>query len=253
MKTTKERKVFTMCEEPKKELSLPRRYRRMMFSIILIVVALLSVAFITFFISYTSTSKKYDAIIKELEEKNKKLSDPIVKHEIASKEVSIDLINSDIQTIGELATIEYLYTDAAKFEDPKQLFGVDVPFTTKSFIVKWDGSIKAGVNISKVTAEIDKIKKVITVYIPNAEILSHEIHSDSIETLDEKNGLFNKITIDDVREFDKISKEAMEQRAIENGILDKSFENAKTIIYKLVNTDVVKELEYTISFETINK
>lgn len=88
-------------------------------------------------------------------------------------------------------------------------------------------------------------------HIPKAQILSHEINDESIETLDEKNGLFNKIKVEDVREFDAISKEAMEQRAIENGILDKAFENAKEIIEKLINTDVVREQEYTITFQEI--
>jgi len=57
--------------------------------------------------------------------------------------------------------------------------------------------------------------------------------------------------VDDVREFDAVSKEAMEQRAIENGILDKAYENAKEIIEKLVNNDVVQEQGYTIIFEVI--
>ena len=74
---------------------------------------------------------------------------------------------------------------------------------------------------------------------------------DNIETLDEKDGLFNPIKVDDVREFDAVSKEAMEQRAIENGILDKAYENAKEIIEKLVNNDVVQEQGYTIIFEVI--
>lgn len=45
----------------------------------------------------------------------------------------------------------------------------------------------------------------------------------------------------------------MEKRAIENGILDKAFENAKSIIYKLVNTDVVAEREYKIVFQVIEE
>jgi len=44
---------------------------------------------------------------------------------------------------------------------------------------------------------------------------------------------------------------SMEQRAIENGILDKAYENAKEIIEKLVNNDVVQEQGYTIIFEVI--
>ena len=43
----------------------------------------------------------------------------------------------------------------------------------------------------------------------------------------------------------------MEKRAIENGLLDKAFENAKAIIYKLIDTDLVQELGYDITFEVI--
>lgn len=87
--------------------------------------------------------------------------------------------------------------------------------------------------------------------MPNATILSHEIDNNSIETLDEKDGLFNPVKVEDVREFDAISKDAMEQRAIENGILDKAFDSAKEIIRTLVNNDVVQEQGYTIKFEAI--
>lgn len=43
----------------------------------------------------------------------------------------------------------------------------------------------------------------------------------------------------------------MEQRAIENGILDKAYNNAEEIIYKIINAGVVDELGYTITFEKI--
>ena len=161
------------------------------------------------------------------------------------------MIKSEIKDIGELATIEYLYTNAAKFEDPKQIFGVNIPFTTKSFIAKWDGIIKAGVKIDKIIVEINDRKKEIIVHMPKAEILSHEIDNNSIETLDEEDGLFNKIKIEDVRSFDAISKDEMEQRAKDNGILDKAFENAKEIIERLVNNDIVQEQGYVIKFEVI--
>jgi hypothetical protein len=87
--------------------------------------------------------------------------------------------------------------------------------------------------------------------MPNAEILSHEIDNNSIETLDEKDGLFNPVKVEDVRQFDTVSKDAMEDRAIENGILDKALKNAEDIIEKLVNSDVVQEQGYTIKFEVM--
>lgn len=215
--------------------------------IVMIVVVLLIIILAIFFINYTNAKKR----IKALEEENARLSDPIVQYEVASKEVDVSLIKSEIQDIGELATVEYLYTDAGKFEDPAKLFGKEVPFsfTTKSFIAKWDGTIKAGVKVDEIIVEVNDANKEILVSIPKAEILSHEIEDDSIETLDEKDGLFNPVKVEDVREFDVISKDAMEQRAIENGLLEKAQENAKNIIEKLINTDVVKELKYTITFK----
>ena len=220
---------------------------------VIIVVALFVIVLTIFFKGYTNAKEKSENEIKELKAEIERLSDPTATYEEASKEINISVISTKIQEIGELATLEYLYTDAGKFSDPKQLFGHDIPFTTKSFIAKWDGSIKAGVDISKVTAEINDSTKEIIVHIPKAKILSHEIDDESIETLDEKDGLFNELKVEDVREFDAISKEAMEQRAIENGILDKSYENAKDIIYKLINTDVVEELGYSITFEVIEE
>ena len=196
-------------------------------------------------------TEKYENKIKELEAEVDRLSKPVAVYEEASKEVTISLIESEIKDIGELTTIEYLYTNAGKFEDPKELFGVNIPFTTKSFIAKWDGIIKAGVTIDQIIVKINDANKEIIIYMPKAKILSHEIDNDSIETLDEKDGLFNPVKVEDVREFDAVSKDAMDERAIENGILDKAFENAKEIIEKLVNNDAVQEQGYTITFEVI--
>jgi hypothetical protein len=213
----------------------------------LLLIAVLTVVAIT----HSNTTKKYEAVIAELESEVDRLSDPVAVHEVATKTVSLDLIQSSIKDIGELATVEYLYTDAGKYENPKQLFGKDIPFTTKSFIAKWDGTIKAGVDIEQVVVEINDEKKLITIHLPKAEILSHEIDENSIETLDEQDGLFNPVNVDDVRAFDKASKLAMEERAIGLGLLDNATENAKDIIEKLVKNDVVMELGYTVKFKEI--
>ena len=225
------------------------------FVVLIVVAAIVVIALGIFYKGYSSAKEKYEATIKQLEEEVDRLSEPVAVYEEAAQEIDIAVINAEIRDIGELATIEYLYTDAGKFEDPAELFGKEIPFsfTTKSFIAKWDGSIKAGVDISKVTAEVNESEKEIVVHIPKAEILSHEVDDESIETLDEKDGLFNKLKIDDIRAFDANSKDAMEKRAIENGLLDKALENAKAIIRKLIDNDIVKELEYDITFEVIEE
>lgn len=228
-----------------------KKYKYALIRLTVIVLVIMGVVGGLFFKGYTSAKEKYEEYIKELEEKVEELSDPVAVYTNASTEVDIQLISSKIQSIGELATIEYLYTDAGKFEDPKQLFGKNIPFTTKSFIAKWDGIIKAGVDIGKVTVDVNNLEKEIMIHIPKAQIISHEIDSNSIETLDQKNGLFNPLKVEDVREFDKVSKDAMEKRAVENGILDKAVENAKEIIESFVNNDVVKEQQYEIIFNVI--
>lgn len=240
-----------MEKEQKNEIIVLNRYKRKLIKLAIIAVMIIVVLLTIFFKGYSNVTEKYEIIVKELQDKIDNLSDPTVKYTLATKEVTIDLIKSEIQDIGEIATIEYLYTDAGKFENPKQLFGINVPFTTKSFIAKWDGIIKAGVQVDKIIVEINDANKEIIVHMPKSVILSHEIKKESIETLDEKDGLFNPVKVDDVREFDKVSKKAMEERAIENGILDRASENAKEIIEKLVNNDVVQEQGYIIKFKNI--
>ena len=240
-----------MMNEQKNELGVLIKYKSKMIKWGILAVLLIVALVIVFLKGYSNATEKYENVVKEMQSQIDELSDQTAVYTVATKEVTIDLINSEIKDIGELATVEYLYTDAGKFEDPKQFFGKDVPFTTKSFIAKWDGNIKAGVKVDKIITEVNDANKEIIIHMPKAEILSHEIIDDSIETLDEKDGLFNSVTVEDVRNFDAISKEAMEVRAIENGLLDKAFNNAKAIIEQLVNNDVVQEQGYKIRFEVI--
>ena len=50
------------------------------------------------------------------------MSNQAVALEKISREVDIDVINYKIQEIGELATYEYMYTDAGKFENPQKIY-----------------------------------------------------------------------------------------------------------------------------------
>ncbi len=235
------------------ESLLPVDIKRKLVITIMIPVLIMVSVLLIFLRGYANAAKKYEDRIGELEQEVDRLSEPVAVYEEAVKEVNIRTINAEIQNIGELATVEYLYTDAGKFEDQGELFGRELPFsfTTKSFIVKWDGSIKAGVDISRVRAEVNEAEKEIIVYIPKAEILSHEIKTGSVETLDEKNGLFNKISVEDIREFGTAGREAMEQRAVENGLLDQAFENAEGIILGLMEVATAEEAGYRIRFDMI--
>ena len=185
---------------------------------------------------------------------NKKIKDlkdtPMVVNPITT-EISLDTIKSKMGNIGELTSQEFFYTNAGKFSDPKEIGNITLPFafTTKSFVAKWDGSIKAGVNLEDVTITTNETSKQIIVKMPKAKILSHEVDSESFEALDEKNGLFNSIKIDDYKKFETTCKTEMEERAIGNGLLEKATTNAQDIIRNIINTDVVAQQNYEIVFE----
>jgi len=193
-----------------------------------------------------SAEEKYQAEIARLEEELARKSDPVSVAAEVSTEVVLSQIDAEMKTIGRLITMEYIYTDVGKFSDPRQLFGHNIPFTTKSIISKWDGNIQAGVDLSAVSLALDEKAKTIRISLPAAEIFAHEIDDTSFETLDEKDGLFNPIKVDDIRTLDSVSKDAMEQRAIENGLLDKANENAKEILSELIGAAVGKD--YSIVF-----
>lgn len=162
--------------------------------------------------------------------------------------LELDTLYSEIRDIGELATVEYLFTDAAKFSDSKQFNNWDIPFTEKSFILKWDGVIKAGILVEDVQIEVSESEKKLLVTLPQAQILSYSVDSDSVEVLDEKNNILNEITVSDKVKFDADTEAAMRQRAIDNGILEKARENAESIIEKILTANPAVRGSYEITF-----
>lgn len=145
-----------------------------------------------------------------------------------------DLLGEHLRSAQELVTVAYYYTSMGRFENQVDFYGWKVPFTAKSFIVSYDGVIKAGVDLSQVQVEVDEIRQAVTVRLPASRILSHEIPEDSIEVFDESDNLFNRITIEDYTGFTLDQKKAMEQRAEDNGLLTSADEKARAAVESLL-------------------
>lgn len=165
---------------------------------------------------------KPDGIIKE--------ADPVI---------TSDTVNEQLNSLGELVTVEYLYTNADKYENQNQVsvhkWNINLPFTTKSFLLAYDGRIKAGVDLKDVQIDVDENSHKITVILPKSEITSHEIFEDNIRVFDEKDSVFNKITIENYNDFVASQKDSMEQRAIDMGLLTSADENAKTVVHSFLS------------------
>ncbi|MCI9587098.1 MAG: DUF4230 domain-containing protein [Oscillospiraceae bacterium] len=151
-----------------------------------------------------------------------------------------DTIREQFSDLGELVAIEYIYTNADQYENQNQVtvfkWEVDVPFTAKSFLLSYDGRIKAGVALSNVQVNINDNAHTITVTLPPAEITSHEIFEDNIRVFNEKDGIFNRITVENYADFISGQKTVMEQRAIDLGLLTSADKNAQTVLRSLLSS-----------------
>lgn len=141
--------------------------------------------------------------------------------------VTNTLLEEKLQSIQELGTVAYHYTNIGQFENHVDFYGWKVPFTSKSFIVSYNGTIKAGVDLSQARIRVEEETKTVTATLPAGKILSHEIPEDSIQVYDESRSLFNPITIEDYTGFTAGQKSLLEQRAIDEGLLEEAEEKAR--------------------------
>ena len=156
----------------------------------------------------------------------------VLSHRESVPQITADLIGQQLSDVQDLATVEYRYTNMGRFENQVDFYGWKVPLTRKSFIVSYDGVIKAGVDLSKLTVRIDG--DTITVKLPQAAILSHEIPEDSIEIFDETHNIFNPIEISDYTGFTRAQKAEVEARAVESGLLTQAAEKARSAVEHLL-------------------
>ena len=163
-------------------------------------------------------------------------------------EITADQLRQQIQDVRSLITEEYHYTNMGKFENSATYNGWTIPLTQKSFILAYDGTIHAGVDLDKMDIQVNAGS--ILIRLPKAEILSHEILEESIVIYDESNNLFNPIKISDYTAFSRSQKEVMEQKAINNGLLESAQLRARDVLYDLfiLNKDIQKmELKFELA------
>lgn len=159
-------------------------------------------------------------------------------------QVNAVVLENKLTEISELASITYSYTNMAEFENSKDFYGIKLPFTTKGFIITYDGEIKAGIDLSK--AEVSVSGQKVSITLPDAEILSHQIDEDSLEIFDETTSIFNPLKVTDYNSFNRDQKAEMEKKATEKGLLTeakkKAADTVKGFILQLVPEDWTVEI-----------
>ena len=141
-------------------------------------------------------------------------------------------VEQQLQQISQLATTRYAYTNMGQFERGSDFYGIRIPFTTSRFIVSYSGVITTGVDLSQ--ARVEVTGEQVTVTLPAAQILSHEIDPDSLEVFEETRSIFNPITIQDYNGFQADQQGVMEEKALQSGLLTQAQDQAEAAVTGLL-------------------
>ena len=166
--------------------------------------------------------EKMNTRLREAEEASERNSVPVITSET---------IKDQLGSLQQLVTQEYIYTNADKSESYAQWGnGWKLPFSGKSILITYDGTIKAGIDLSKTQIDVNEDSRTITVILPVSTVTDNNIPQESIEVVGVKNGLFNGVTLEDYNAFISDQKTAMEKKAIASGLLTKANQQAEATL-----------------------
>lgn len=199
--------------------------------------------------------EEYDIAIEEKSGLEQSLHDAMEKIDsmIAEKKVVLDAqeIESQISEISELATIEYRYTNVGVLDEKKQFsfWNQKIPFTGKCAVIVMDGTIKAGIDFSKVKVSTNNVKKTVTVAVPASTVLSNELDEGSMTVVTDEQSIFNKLTQEDHNNLRKQIKEKAQDNVEKSNALSLADERAQLLIKDLIESIPNVKGNYEVKFE----
>ena len=126
-----------------------------------------------------------------------------------------------LQSMGQLVTYEFLYENVREIKDSHTVFGWNIPGTTHTIRLKYNGTIKVGYEVSEIQVSVDNGSKTIYVTLPDPKVTDNYIYMDNL-SYDENNNIFNPIRGEEITgELDTIMAEELES-AESQGIYEKA-------------------------------
>ena len=139
--------------------------------------------------------------------------------------------------IQELALVKYNYSGVIGYKDFIKFMKINVPLTEKSFLLKYNGYIKAGVDFKDMKVEV--IGKDVHISLPKPKILDTLIDEKSIRVYNESMNAFNPLTIADYNQAIMKEKQTMIGDAISQGILSDANKQAEMVL-----TSIMKDMGF---------
>lgn len=159
---------------------------------------------------------------------------------------------SGVTSVCELATLKCYYHNVAKAEtESSGIFAKWLKAGYKKIWTEYSGIIEYGIDISQVTVSEPDKNGVVTVTMPDAQVLNVDVDEDSLGTPLTDTGFLTSVTTEEKTTTLAGAQEAMEQQAKENTeMLSQAKARAKTLIEEYIKNvgESIGE-EYTVEWK----
>lgn len=160
-------------------------------------------------------------------------------------EADTTALNKLLFEAADLTTAKLNITNITEYKDE----GIKI-LNRSDFIMVYDATVWAGIDIEKVKIVSDDLMKVIRVSIPKATIQDAKVDPSSIKYFDEKFSLFNINEKEDANNAVTLAEEAVKEEAVKTGILELADKQSATLIEGLLSKAVPKG--YTLEVKVID-
>lgn len=151
-------------------------------------------------------------------------------------------IDEQVSKILEVSAVKYNYTNVVSYKDNKKLSGLNLPFTNKSFIIKYSGYIKAGVDLNSGETQIID-PKTVKMVLDKPIIFDNVIIEEDVYIYDEKSSVFNKLSFNDLYDVLVEEKQKLEEEVIEKGLLNEAEKNTMEMLTSLLESMGFENIE----------
>ncbi len=159
---------------------------------------------------------------------------------------------SGVTSVCELATLKCYYHNVAKAEtEASGIFAKWLKTGYKKIWTEYSGIIEYGIDISQVTVSEPDKNGVVTVTMPDAQVLNVDVDEDSLGTPLTDTGFLTSVTTEEKTTTLAGAQEAMEQQAKENTeMLSQAKARAKTLMEEYIKNvgESIGE-EYTVEWK----
>lgn len=157
------------------------------------------------------------------------------------EKITGEYLGTKLTKVGELTTVKLNYTGFLHYHDK----GLPI-FNRSDFLMTYEANARVGIDLTKVTPEVDELNKTVWLTIPKAEIQDVKVDPSSIKYYDSGFALFNLDEKEDGNKALELAEKEAEEELDEMGVLESADEQALTLIKGLLQNTVPTDYKFKV-------